>query len=99
VDVVGANPWVQVLIHSTGKVVAVDSAEASGVDQSQKTTLRRGSASSATQDDSHESRRVETGRDWLDNNGVNLLMAASMSIGAMAISQWLWGLDVTDLLV
>lgn len=50
-------------------------------------------------DESHESRRLETGHDWLDNNGVNLLMAATMSVGAMGIAQWFWGLDVFELLV
>ncbi|CEJ58371.1 hypothetical protein PMG11_07028 [Penicillium brasilianum] len=48
-------------------------------------------------DESHESRRVETGRDWLDNNGVNILMAFLMSVGAMGISQWAWGVDVREL--
>lgn len=32
-------------------------------------------------EESRESRRLETGHDWLDNNGVNLLMAATMSVG------------------
>ncbi|RMJ21018.1 DUF92 domain-containing protein [Aspergillus sp. HF37] len=35
-----------------------------------------------------ESRRVESGRDVLDNNAVNVLMAATMSVGAMGIA-WL----------
>ena len=48
-------------------------------------------------DESHESRRLETGRDWLDNNGVNILMAFLMSAGAMGISQWAWGVDVREL--
>lgn len=38
----------------------------------------------------HESRRVETGRDLLDNNMVNVSMAALMSLGGMAGSAWLW---------
>ena len=36
----------------------------------------------------HESRRIECGRDVLDNNAVNVLMAATMSLGAMGIA-WL----------
>ncbi|KAK9848704.1 uncharacterized protein MYU51_015451 [Penicillium brevicompactum] len=88
----------KVLVHPSGKVVAIDSAEASGTEKSQDATLRSGSSAKLTRDESHESRRVETGHDWLDNNGVNLLMAATMSVGAMGISQWLWGLDITDLL-
>ncbi|RJE17463.1 DUF92 domain-containing protein [Aspergillus sclerotialis] len=42
-------------------------------------------------DDKHESRRVESGRDWLDNNAVNLLMASIMSFGAMGIASLVWG--------
>ena len=80
-------------------MVAVDSAETTGLEGPQAATLRSGSSSAPVRDESHESRRVETGRDWLDNNGVNLLMAATMSVGAMGISQWVWGLDIADLLV
>lgn len=47
----------------------------------------------------HESRRIETGHDWLDNNGVNILMAALMSLGAMCIAQWVWEVDVRELWV
>jgi hypothetical protein len=50
-------------------------------------------------DESHESRRIETGHDWLDNNGVNVLMAALMSLGGMCIAQWVWGVDVRELWV
>jgi hypothetical protein len=51
------------------------------------------------QEDSHESRRVESGHDWLDNNGVNVLMALLMSVGAMGIAQWIWQVDLQELLV
>ena len=37
-------------------------------------------------DDKHESRRLENGQDWLDNNAVNLVMASIMSFGAMGIA-------------
>ncbi|CAG8117970.1 unnamed protein product [Penicillium salamii] len=88
----------KVLIHPSGKVVAIDSAEASGLEKSQAATIRSGNSSTLARDESLESRRVETGHDWLDNNGVNLLMAATMSVGAMGVSQWVWGLDIADLL-
>ena len=42
--------------------------------------------------------RIESGHDWLDNNGVNVLMAATMSLGAMAIAQMAWGVNVRELL-
>lgn len=59
----------------------------------------RGVQATHIPEESQESRRLETGHDWLDNNGVNLLMAATMSVGAMGIAQWFWGLDVFELLV
>ncbi|KAJ5246406.1 hypothetical protein N7468_001389 [Penicillium chermesinum] len=45
----------------------------------------------------HESRKIETGNDWLDNNGVNFLMAFLMSAGAMIVAQQAWGTDAHDL--
>ncbi|KAJ5980708.1 hypothetical protein N7481_008006 [Penicillium waksmanii] len=45
----------------------------------------------------HESRRIESGHDWLDNNGVNVLMAVLMSVGAMGIAQWVWGVELQEL--
>ncbi|KAL4983647.1 integral membrane protein DUF92-domain-containing protein [Aspergillus falconensis] len=44
----------------------------------------------------HESRRIESGRDILDNNAVNVLMALSMSVGAMAVAGHVWDLSVWD---
>lgn len=37
------------------------------------------------------SRRVESGWDLLDNNGVNFLMALLMSGGGMVVAGWVWG--------
>ncbi|RAH49771.1 DUF92 domain-containing protein [Aspergillus brunneoviolaceus CBS 621.78] len=55
------------------------------------------SAGETTTDDRHESRRVESGHDILDNNAVNVLMAVVMSVGAMGVAGWVWGLDGADL--
>ncbi|KAJ5610912.1 hypothetical protein N7510_007631 [Penicillium lagena] len=57
-----------------------------------------GSQPGRTHEEVKESRRIEVGRDWLDNNGVNMLMAATMSFGAMGVAQWVWGVDVRELL-
>ncbi|EEP75504.1 conserved hypothetical protein [Uncinocarpus reesii 1704] len=38
----------------------------------------------------HESRRIQAGHDVLDNNAINVLMAAIMSIGAITVSSYLW---------
>lgn len=45
-----------------------------------------------------ESRRVESGYDLLDNNGVNVLMAAIMSVGGMAVASYLWDIPLSDVL-
>ena len=49
-------------------------------------------------DPGHESRRVEAGWDLLDNNAVNLLMAAVMSLGAMGVASWVWDVPVGSIL-
>ena len=66
---------------------------------SRATNTSVGSQAGRAHEEGHESRRIETGHDWLDNNGVNILMAALMSLGAMCIAQWVWGVDVRELWV
>ncbi|KAL4800300.1 integral membrane protein DUF92-domain-containing protein [Aspergillus venezuelensis] len=44
----------------------------------------------------HESRRVESGRDILDNNAVNVLMALIMSVSAMGVASYAWDLSVLE---
>jgi uncharacterized membrane protein len=44
--------------------------------------------------DGAPTRVVETGLDILDNNQVNFLMALAMSVGAMAIAGWAWGVPL-----
>ncbi|KAJ5629400.1 hypothetical protein N7528_003057 [Penicillium herquei] len=46
----------------------------------------------------HQSRQMLSGRNWLNNNGVNLVQALVMTVGAMGIAQWFWGIDVRELL-
>ncbi|KAJ5558849.1 hypothetical protein N7535_009269 [Penicillium sp. DV-2018c] len=88
----------KVLIHpSTGKAIKVADGPAKATG-SAITSSARGNQATSTIDHGHESRRIETGHDWLDNNGVNLLMAATMSLGAMGIAQWFWDLDLSELL-
>ncbi|KAF2461220.1 integral membrane protein DUF92-domain-containing protein [Lineolata rhizophorae] len=49
--------------------------------------------------DFHESRRIEVGHDVLSNNGVNLLMATLMSIGAMVGAAMMWGISLGESIV
>lgn len=48
--------------------------------------------------DEMPTRVVESGRDLLDNNDVNFLMAVMMSVGAMAGAGWYWGVPIEKLL-
>ncbi|KAF9695903.1 hypothetical protein EKO04_005897 [Ascochyta lentis] len=51
--------------------------------QATRTMQKAGADSTAVVDGQHESRRVEVGSDLLDNNAVNILMAATISVGSM----------------
>lgn len=54
-------------------------------------------ATGAVEGETHESRRVDTGRDILDNNAVNLLMALLVSIGAMLAACKIWNLPFSSI--
>lgn len=87
------------LIHpSTGTGIKVSDAPAEATGSSTHSTATSRGKQTKKTDESHESRRVETGHDLLDNNGVNLLMATTMSVGAMVIAGWVWQLDISQLL-
>ncbi|PYI06738.1 hypothetical protein BO78DRAFT_407164 [Aspergillus sclerotiicarbonarius CBS 121057] len=64
---------------------------------SRATGTSTGTSAGETAESGHESRRVESGRDLLDNNAVNVLMAFTMSVGAMGVASWVWGVDISEL--
>ena len=43
------------------------------------------------------SRNVESGRNLLDNNGVNWVMAVLMSVGGMSIAGWIWKIPLSSI--
>jgi uncharacterized membrane protein len=47
--------------------------------------------------DHEESRTLLVGLDWLDNNQINLLMAACMGVGGMAVASWVWEIPLSSL--
>ena len=47
--------------------------------------------------DPNASRHVESGLGLLDNNAVNILMAASMSIGGMLVAGILWDIPISSI--
>lgn len=60
------------------------------------TGTSRGMSPGRSTEPHHESRRVESGWDVLDNNAVNVLMAFMMSVGGMFIACWAWDFSVSD---
>ena len=50
-------------------------------------------------DPDNESRRIDTGRDLLNNNAVNVLMAFIMSFGGIAVASLIWGVPVGELFI
>ncbi|OJJ04311.1 hypothetical protein ASPVEDRAFT_85713 [Aspergillus versicolor CBS 583.65] len=59
---------------------------------------RTSAGTDAGEEGHHESRRVESGVDILDNNAVNVLMALTMSVGAMGVASYIWGLPISEML-
>jgi uncharacterized membrane protein len=56
--------------------------------------MRRASASVP---DDKPSRVVESGFNVLDNNEVNFLMALAMTVGAMQVAGWAWGIPLSSI--
>lgn len=78
-------------------------AKSSGVDtndsvQAAETMRKAGADATATTDGHHESRRVEVGADLLDNNVVNILMAATISFGSMLVACYAWNLPYSSVI-
>ncbi|KAI0196981.1 integral membrane protein DUF92 [Astrocystis sublimbata] len=82
------------IIEGEGGVRVLTSADA-------KAGLVSGKESEAVADkarakNNNPTRIVETGWDLLDNNGVNFLMAFTMSVGGMAVASWYWGIPIAS---
>jgi uncharacterized membrane protein len=63
-----------------------------------RTMQKAGASGNAVADGQHESRRIEVGSDILDNNAVNILMAAIVSVGAMLAACVVWGLPLSSII-
>ncbi|KAJ5279189.1 hypothetical protein N7478_004561 [Penicillium angulare] len=90
-------------IPASGKSTGNDGLN--GPDNSEDSSTIRGSLASGqsvggpVEQEGHHSRQVTVGHDWLNNNGVNLAMSLTMTVGAMSIATWVWGIDMQELLV
>jgi uncharacterized membrane protein len=65
--------------------------------QATRTMQKAGATGNAVADNQHESRRIEVGSDLLDNNAVNILMAALVSGGAMVAACVVWDLPFSSI--
>lgn len=65
--------------------------------QASEAMQKAGASGNAVFDGQHESRRVEVGSDMLDNNAVNILMAALASVGAMIGACLAWDLPFSSM--
>lgn len=102
----------KVLVHSKTPLQLKQTAEerskdnfakSSGVNtgaatQAADTMRKAGADTTAVVDTQHESRRVEVGADLLDNNAVNILMAALISFGSMLVACHAWNLPYSSMI-
>ncbi|KAF2120774.1 integral membrane protein DUF92-domain-containing protein [Lophiotrema nucula] len=62
-----------------------------------RTMQRAGASGTNVPDQQHESRRIEVGKDVLDNNAVNILMAALVSLGSMVVAAYVWEVPLSGI--
>jgi uncharacterized membrane protein len=80
-------------IHATESTANAVSATATGAGLVSAKAQQPSTVVSAGEGE-HTSRKVETGLDILDNNAVNALMAAIMSVGAMVAASHYWNIPL-----
>jgi uncharacterized membrane protein len=66
--------------------------------QASRTMQKAGASGNAVADGHHESRRIEVGSDLLDNNAVNILMAALVSVGSMVVYCLVWDIALSSII-
>jgi uncharacterized protein (TIGR00297 family) len=84
------------LLHSEGDAAVEDSEpETHSSDEGLRKYDAKNKHRKSSFGDQKPSRVVESGFDLLDNNAVNLLMAALMSVGAMGVASWYWDVPMS----
>jgi hypothetical protein len=58
---------------------------------------KAGASGNVVADGHHESRRIEVGSDLLDNNAVNILMAAIVSVSIMVVYCLVWDIPLSSI--
>jgi uncharacterized membrane protein len=102
-SVLGALLQASVVDVRTGKVIEGDGGtKVPVVRGTESPRLRKGTKAARLAEETkkgstlgHQSRMIAVGRDILSNNGVNLLMAATISLASILGSTWFWNVDWT----
>lgn len=89
-----------VISHEEGKdgIAKTSSVDVGQSIKASETMQKAGAKSTVAADGLHESRRIEVGSDILDNNAVNILMAALVSGGAMLAASVVWDLPYSSII-
>ena len=106
-SVLGATVQASVLDSKTGRIVEgeggtkvlIHSSTTYGV-KNDPVRLRQGKDKPATKgkdEKHHDSRAILSGADLLDNNQINLLMAAIMSAGGMAVASHIYDVPLSSI--
>ena len=90
----------EVVDYEEGKdaIAKTSGADTSNPGKASRKMQEAGASGVEVADGKHESRKVEVGQDILDNNGVNILMAALVSIGSMAVACRIWDLPIGSII-
>lgn len=90
----------KVISYEEGKggIAKTSGADVAASIKASETMQKAGASGVAVSDGQHESRKVEVGSDILDNNAVNILMAALVSLGAMLAACVVWDLPYSSII-
>ena len=88
-----------VFSHQEGKagIARTTGMDAGASIQVIRTMLEAGGTGNEVADAQHESRRIQVGSDLLDNNAVNILIAALMSAGTMVAYCIVWDVPLSSI--
>lgn len=84
--------------HGEGEIDVAKTSATEVSLQAARAMQKAGASGTAVADEHHESRKVAVGHDILDNNGVNLLMAVSISVGSMIAASLYWNIPLDSII-
>ncbi|KAF2266768.1 hypothetical protein CC78DRAFT_531219 [Lojkania enalia] len=84
--------------HEEGEGAVAKTSALNDSTKTSSTMQRAGTSVSNVADGQHESRKIEVGHDILDNNAVNIVMAALVSMGSMVMASFIWDVPLSSIL-